>query len=564
MKQKMLGKVNKKIISCCVEIILLLLVAFFSCFCYFAYTYGQFDIGGNYSFYALSIIYILVFLFVKEIHKKISVCCEKSSIISGTYFDFNAKNILLWTGLFVLCMLPYIIFLYPGVIPPDTISELIDFYNGDAPLPVIWVNGTVPIEYFLNNHHPFFDSFLYGGAIYLGYILGDANIGIFIYVLLQTIATGAVFSITLCSFKKLEISDVYLYGGIYVLPFVPLYIVQMGKDSTFSTCFAAWMIVYAYIVIDGFTTKRMAFLAVVSLLCSLTKKTGVYVVVISILVLAVYYFFIKSYNQLAIILSFSIALIVLYFCLIPKVLFPIMNIYEGGRQEALGPMIQQVSRVVIEHEDEISESDKKVIENIIAYEQINEKYNYHLTDGVKDTFNFYATDKDVSDFRKTWLKLGIKYPLTYLKATFGTSGGFFFPKGNLYVYGADSRIDSMFFWWDGVAYSIPELSGIHQVEALDEIRAVVWNAYHFIANIPGLNILFDLSIYAWFIPLYAFVSFVKRKDIINLIVLVPIMLSVLVLVICPESDTRYALPIIYCIPLVLGLCNRKREHTTMA
>jgi len=46
---------------------------------------------------------------------------------------------------------------------------------------------------------------------------------------------------------------------------------------------------------------------------------------------------------------------------LPLIVFPLLNIQQGGRQEILGPLFQQTARYIVEHPDEVTDEEKEAM-----------------------------------------------------------------------------------------------------------------------------------------------------------------------------------------------------------
>ena len=75
------------------------------------------------------------------------------------YFSFNAKNVLIISSVVFLFWLPWIVMLFPANIGPDTVAQLVWMRTGKVWDPSTRLN--LP-GYALSDHHPWFDSLIYG------------------------------------------------------------------------------------------------------------------------------------------------------------------------------------------------------------------------------------------------------------------------------------------------------------------------------------------------------------------------------------------------------------------
>ena len=103
-------------------------------------------------------------------------------------FAFDMKHVLKLAGVIFVCWLPVLILMYPCSINPDTTEQLFEFQTS-APTYYPWGNEYVDAEFV--DHHPVFDTLLYGGITLLGDAIGSYNIAFFLFILLQG-ALGAL------------------------------------------------------------------------------------------------------------------------------------------------------------------------------------------------------------------------------------------------------------------------------------------------------------------------------------------------------------------------------------
>ena len=71
--------------------------------------------------------------------------------------------------------------------------------------------------------------------------------------------------------------------------------------------------------------------------------------------------------------------------------------------------------------------------------------------------------------------------------------------------------------------------------------------------LPGINILFTLCVFSFWIPLAAFYWLITRKGWKYMFMLLPIFMTQLTFIVSPMFFVRYALPLLFCAPLILTL-----------
>ena len=468
------------------------------------------------------------------------------------FYCWNRRSVVLTALLLAGLYLPYLIIFYPGVASYDTVNQIKDYVTGTMPIEISWNAGEPTVSCFLNDHHPVTDTFLFTFFTeHLGGFLGGARSGAYLYCGLQAVVTAFLMALMLCRMEKLGIP--YLYrkaGGLFLglAPFVGLYVIGMLKDSVYAMVFIAYFLLYVLIVLEGADNRRMILLVLLSVLLALTKKTGVYFVVLCNLPLLL----VRSVRQKIAVWAVSWclpALIVLL--LLPRVIFPLCNIYPGGKQESLGFTMQMVARTYLDHKKEITPEEAQIINGVMDLQKLEEAYSGYNYDEVKHLYNFGASESQLSAYKRLWLRLFVRYPLSGMKALFGTAGGFFTPTETIRVY-----------------YEFPESEyvQIRNPDSLKPMREGVKAVYKWLGNFPGAGLVLQCVLYTWWLPLLVLLRILFGEEQLSaeggscqkvkLICLIPIAVCVVILWVSPYSMGRYGLPQIYTIPLVMGLGSR--------
>ena len=367
---------------------------------------------------------------------------------SHLFTSWNVRSVILTAILLFVLFLPYLIVFYPGVASRDTYNQIRDFITGTMPIEINWNPGEPMISCFLNDHHPVLDTLIFTFFTeFIGGLAGSAARGAFIYSCLQTALTALAMSLMLCRMEKLGVPYLYRKAGVLFLglsPFVALYAIGMTKDSIYSLIFIFYYLVYVLIIREEATNGRMLWLILLSVLLAATKKTGVYFVLLCNLVLIFVPGVRRKWAEWA---ASWVLPAVLMMVLLPKVLFPMFAIFPGGKQESIGFTMQMTAKTWLDHKDEMSFQEQKVIGDIMDLDKVEESYSSYNYDEVKKLFNYSATDQQLSAYKRLWLQLFMRYPLSGINALFGTAGGFFTPTESIRVYyefpsGEDVRIQN--------------------------------------------------------------------------------------------------------------------------
>ena len=451
----------------------------------------------------------------------------------------NWKKYLLLALICFLCYVPYLIIFFPGLCNWDTIGQISDFFGGNSPIPFGWMEGQEEITPFLSDHHPFFDTIVFSLFVKLGLaIFNSANAGFFIYVLLQAVAFSITFSFVIYVLNRLKVGKKFqIMAGLFYVLFlpIPLYAIDMLKDSLFTLCFIWYFLIYILTIIETPTKKKIIALIILSILLGLTKKTGVYISIFTALAILPKIW--RRYKPMGII--YVIACPLVMFVLVAKIIFPVFDIEPGGKQELLAIPIQQLSKAAMT--TELSPEEKETINRVIDYEQISSLYRSDLVDPIKGTFRYGTSDQDIMEFLKLWAKIGIKHPKLYFHVSYDLVGGFFVPNKNINI---PSNIPEP--WRGGPS--------IYQPDIFSSQRQLIVDFYYKIADTPIIGFFYKIALYTFIIPVCASIYLLIRRRYLVLRAFVPIFLIIMTLFICPTTNARYGLPLIMTAPLIIGLC----------
>lgn len=131
----------------------------------------------------------------------------------------------------------------------------------------------------------------------------------------------------------------------------------------------------------------------------------------------------KELGNIVNILDFMLMVIVLCICF-NSIIVPAMGITKGNKEEALSIPLQQTARYVLEHGDEITEEEKSIINSVLPYDVLAEKYNPERSNNIKYNFNNEADTETLQAYFRVWLKQFLKHPDTYIQATLSNTSGY--------------------------------------------------------------------------------------------------------------------------------------------
>ena len=463
---------------------------------------------------------------------------------SGRLLGFYRRHSFLCPLLILLCgcILPLAL-IYPGGMNADSWCQAGMYFRVVRP---DW--GL----YEFTSHHPPAHTVYFSSIIALGKKLGSADLGLFAVMLLQAGMHSAVFAYALHTMRQLGAPRYLRVLGLLAAMFSPFYVTAyptVVKDNVYSWAillFVIEVICMLHLGRDYWRSGRhMALLALGILGSMLMRNNGKYVIYPMVLLLLIVFF--VRYQKTGLLRRVALALLlpVLAANLIQSGLMRHYDIEKGSIREALSMPIQQTARYVLERGDEVTAEEKAAIAAVLDYDNMARDYYPMESDPVKDAFNPSATAADVLNYLKTWLRMGLKHPMVYVKATVNQSYPLVYPfaECNRLANGTLSRYHLF----------AAETIGIHDVEVAPRLNNIrnEFNADLF--YLPFTGLVCSIPVHVLVLMLLCCYALSRRRWCF-LIPALPLLLSVGIILLAPgiSGTPRYAYPIVYSLPVVMA------------
>ncbi len=522
------------------------LALLFSFFLVFGYSY---DVVGDASIVNHSIWHVLVsiakfmsfyHMFVIAItlaYEKITTYKWKEKVTNSKINKMFMSHPFLFSWIVILlCYLPYLILFYPGVMcndPSNQIREVMGMHTRYMDS-VILLDPNVTIT----NFNPILHTLLVGGCFKLGYTIGNVNLGLFLYTIIQTLIMTCVFAFAISYMKKEGVPRLFLWITLIifaVVPVFPFYAVATNKDTIFSAFIILYVIQLYDVIRHDATSKKFILLFITSLLVILLRNNGIYTILLSLPFLLI-----AEKEKRKGILTVLCLLIVCYTGY-NKVLLPSLKISNTSIREVLSIPFQQTARVVKKHGQEIPEDERKIIDYLLDFDTLGTRYDPVLSDNVKNKYNKYATTEDLMKYFQVWLKQFFRYPVDYFDATIANVYGYFYPNTSKWYiyYGYNTKLEEAGFDYQ-YAFSLED-----QKKLTDYGEAYPY--------IPIIGMLVNIGFVVW-IYFTMFGMLLVNKKGKYLPVLLPAFSLILVCVASPANTYfRYAQPYIFALPITMFL-----------
>lgn len=434
-------------------------------------------------------------------------------------------------GLFI-CWLPYWIMTFPGTLSNDSITQIKE------------ILGALP----MSNGNPIFQTWLIKICLQISNLFQNADIMIALYCGLQALLMAWLLGSLLSKMGRSTAPRwlVILSAVFYALcPIFPSFAFCVGKDTNFAMAVLFFSLSIWRVLQPG-GGKRVSAMQIVSLciaavLCVLLRNPGVYLALITLVILLIWTLIKRNRLWLAP-ASALIALICVYGAL-HGLIIPTLDIAPMPETENYSLPLQQVARITASAE--LTDEESAAIDGVLDLSQLKAEYNTELSDPVKNLWRKDATEAQKSAFWRIWPRLLIKHPATALSATFANTYGYIYP-------GFISDIKPTLLIGDQSTRTA-NLTGL--LEYSVNSNAAGLKAFtNTLAQLPPYRILISPGLYGW-ITLFTAACLLHQRDKRWLIAAIPAIFTLLGCTLSAVNGYfRYAMPLYLISPFLLWLC----------
>lgn len=497
--------------------------------------------------------YFIIFYFFIELLLEIGIKLKNKIDIydkNFKYFSNNTESIFFVSGILILFWSVYYFIFFPAVVTWDSyyqIEQGLGFRN-------------------LTDENPFLHTLFQGLIINIASkILGSINLGISVFCLIQMIFISLIIAIALKVMAKYSVPILYriLSFLFYLLhPLIGIYSVTLWKDIWIATFLLAYCILLIDMLMDTskfFGSKaKILYSILVVLFIMLSKGTGIIFIVLSLI--PILFKFRKDYFfKLSIIYLVPFAI----FFLIRLTIMPCFNIQKGHVREPMSVPLQQIARTVKENSNTISEREKIEINEILPYDKLSELYNPRLSDNVKSEFNEKVYLQNPIKYAKLWVRLGFKYPKSYVESFLSNSYGYWYPETKYYIVSDSSYIKMLNFYrennwpiYDKNIENYPQENSEGKISLCKFIN-------DYLRETPIASMLFSIAFYFW-TELFLLILCLKNKKYYKLSPFFIIIATFIICIMSPvHAEMRYAYPAVIIFPVIFCFSIFKDKEDTI-
>lgn len=480
---------------------------------------------------------IVLYNLVLSIFNKI-LNFKKEDIEEKSFFTGNIKSFFIVLLVLLLVWSPYFLNHFPGIITGDS-NEEIHQILGDKKL---------------TNYNPIVHIGFLAVSLLIGNLFDSITVGIAVNTILQFLIVGSVCSFTIYYLAKKKVDlririFVLLFFGFF--PIIPIMNVIIHKDTIYASFMLMSIIVFYELLVNYinlFKSKfklRIIFSILILVLTALARRNALYAIYASAIFVSLYVFIMrKKYKGYVIKIISLLAITVIFVFTGDKIVSNYTRVPDSWKKYVPAKyniMLQQVLRAWIDHEDELTENELKVITNF--YKKSNKKniqsfYAPYITDPAMRHGNSIYFKEHKSEFINLYFKLLFKYPMSYIDAIFCTTSGYW-----------DIEESRCSLWPSMYPNDFNvEHNPIHQFYIINFIERMI--SYQ---NIPLVGLMFSTALPIWILLILGFFNLYNKKY--NLLMMIfPLFLYYGTIFLGPlNGELRYIYCLWMCLPLVIAL-----------
>lgn len=423
----------------------------------------------------------------------------------------SRKRMWFWAAVTLLCWIPVILLRAPGALAWDTYYQI----------------RTFPGPRGMYASHPLLTTMIYGSLYTLGRNLWCDSFGLVLCNLLQGVFTLYVVAmlaeeVTVCRQNSKFGLGVSLFFGLVSV--FPMFVMVALRDSLFGPLYLLYGLYFRRLLLRE-RKKDLVWLIVLGFFCAATRKGAIYLVVLSMLGLLLYRKPLRKVLSVA-----AVVLLALHWFVI-LVVCPALGIYPPADYENYSQFYYITGYYCQQHAQELSEEDVAIISDVLDYDAVLHKFNPDQNNDIKYTFHATSSGQ-VRRYVVLNLQFFLRHPLTVLEAIVYTRCNYFLP---LYSESENvmGKLDTA--WLSGPLFNRLDLA-LWDLNMRSPLRAL---------NFSGL--------YNWLCLLLTVAALESKRKAKFMLCLPTLLMTLGLLTTHTNGAVRYALPILYCVPMLLLL-----------
>ncbi len=442
---------------------------------------------------------------------------------------FPLKGFVVGSVVIFLCMVPFLLTNFPGVMTPDSLAQ----YRQAAGISAY------------NDHHPWMHTLLIELFYKIGYgITGDVYLGVAFYTVAQMLLVSLSVSYVWSALYEMGLKRGYsIIGAVLfvICPYNLIYGVTMWKDILFSMAVMVLVVTLFRLhclIKEEIPAKSMLrdwiLYAVCGFFMCMLRHNGFYAFLVMMFLLAVVF---RSQWKIFV----PVTATIVFLCFVIK--GPVMDAAEvepGKYAYKVCMPLQQIARVITDG-CELTEEETALLEKINTIDYIPENYQKGGADPMF-AWVIYGDQQYLvehqAEYLKLWLSIGLRYPGKYIEAFLDQTKGYWYPMDpeQVVYFGITENENGL--------VSQPVLKGPAVIK-FHELLTKLYTIF------PLFGILYSMGGMLWIFLLLMATAIRNRND-GAWIAGIPLLLLTLTLFIAVPlvADIRYGYPLLIAVPLV--------------
>ena len=457
-----------------------------------------------------------------------------------------------WLVIFLL-WIPVFLAYYPAVMAYDFHRQSIEAARG-----FMWFNSYQPLA-----HTWLIWLFFNIGKALDGYQTGMALYSIFQMLLLSVSCAYSSNVVYRLVKKKSFVVGMVLFFGLF--PLISILSVGVTKDVPFSALFLVFISLFVErtFLCNEKKQKLMDLLWVLEgIIMMLFRNNAVY----ALAVFTIFYLILGAKKQKIRILVMCLALVIGGKGALEGMQIIIGTEGRGSKIEMFSVPLQQFGRVGHYHRNELDHEYYQLVYRYVPHEYWD-IYNPPLADTIKNGVGVYTYpytwEGHFDEMLSAWIKVGLRYPNTYIDAFLELTAGYWFLDdvtwAEVFGYGVEGRMGALSTYTSSTSEEIPEgIAHESKFPALEKMleEIVSGNCFY---SWPVLSNLFKPALYCWALLLMILAGIYMKNRKKVLVMLLPLV-YLATMFLGPVVQVRYVLPIMMIIPLMLAVlvCNKDK------
>lgn len=412
---------------------------------------------------------------------------------------------------------------FPGILSVDSMAQMNQIHAG-----------------VFDNWHPYWHSRIIQLFVALGKSLfGTYQAGVAVFTVFQVCFVSACISYGLVTLYQRRLPGwclVLAWAAYALIPYHISYSVTMWKDVFFG-CACLVVITALFRLLSG-TGRRKCADAVIFFLASLAfciwRSNGLPAYALFLVVALL--FFRKQKKLLTVMTA---ALVCGYLMTGP--VLSTLGVGGGNLLEALCVPVQQVNKVVHDGK-ELTDEDWALIEVAGDRELIAQEYHAGDADFIKNIIRESGADKAIEEdpisYLKLWIRLGLRYPVTYIQAWSDQTKGYW---------------NGGYPYWVRSAGVCENELGIYAAGITNPLGTLFETWFKYFEFLPFLYPFISIGLNVWILALCCYISLRNRRQ--EWILTLPVLAILASLVISTPifTEFRYIYSLFLSLPLILSV-----------